>query len=1079
MAKNRTVVNLSPSFIKVMPFKCAGSNLITLESYTNSFHIAKEGLVCIFQAEANNTEAVKVQLSKFEKQIKLLDSDKRELPANFIKAGRFYHATYNGTDLILHNEDIDLEAGANINLQKKPNGTLVISSINTDTWRGIGDNLDKEDSKTSASLKAVKLLNDKIKALEIIINENKNIYDKFVSSTGAKLNEIDKKIGDNATGISNINKEIGNIKISLTELGNGSFVKVTKKSHGFKNGDVLYYDGSQWILADLSNIKDLKQGKAICVVNDANSFYALVSGIREIKGDILDYENKPLIAGEYYFITESSKGKLTRICGKKASQPAAHLFVEGNKKYIEVLLTNGITVVSEDEDNGQCSKIEVEYPNHPFKDGDALAYNGSSWELADISNEKKLKQVKGVCIVNDANRIEIFLGGVVKIKDRIVDEDGKPLMPGEFYFLSVKNKGKLTRNPMPSNLSQVVLHCIFNKTDKYAEFLFNQGVEKVDDKKDDKEQIGSSLKVTQANHQFKDGDALFYDGKTWELADIKDEKNLKQVKGICLVNNSNEFTVYINGIIETKGRIKDENSNSLSAGEFYFLSQTAGKITKTPKPSKVSQVVLQCLINNGIEYVEFLFHKGVDINRSLDEYTKNEVDSIFVKKTSVESNYAKKSDVPTNETLEKVFAKKTEIPTNDGLANVFAKKIDVDKTYLKKNDLNIPKIREGLVTDTYLKSKIVDDLITGGSDTLATGNCVKQLKQMMDNLTVDKTAKPTVQGNHQKLETIYTVLKANAKTFLIPRGFCYAPEIYIDGERIPKSLYDFETQTGLITFKTSWSEDTDLTINDEIPSYISYFFDSEFQLKNDSKKIAVLKENDVVVCLGTNAKFDGGFSTRVITKANGPDCIPVGNLFAKLIKSKEVQDFSKNCKYEIGDIYITASTTNPATKWVGTVWKKHEGRFICGTAGNETSNSLGGNNSTKLTVEHIPLHTHNITGTTTSSAGEHSHTVDNHTHTQPSHAHRLHQQWYGGGYINADNTDWVANGQCDAQWHKKWTSNPIENSGGENTGGATPKTNSVGGHTHTFNANISQTGAGKKFSIIPQYIKFHIWERIK
>ena len=155
MSKYRTIINMSPSFIKVMPFKCTGINLLKLESYTNRFTNVHEGLVCIFKAENTNTGPIRVKLSDLTNELKLLDVSGNEIPAGFIKANMYLQASYDGTNLILHsdNSNINLEAGTNIVIDKKPDGTVVVSAVNTNTWRPITDSLDNNDSNTSSSAK--------------------------------------------------------------------------------------------------------------------------------------------------------------------------------------------------------------------------------------------------------------------------------------------------------------------------------------------------------------------------------------------------------------------------------------------------------------------------------------------------------------------------------------------------------------------------------------------------------------------------------------------------------------------------------------------------------------------------------------------------------------------------------------------------------------------------------------------------------------------------------------------------------------------------------------------------------------
>lgn len=397
MAKNRTIVNLSPSFIKVMPFKCTGTNLITLESFTNSFKEVKEGLVCIFRASSANTEAVRVKLSKIDKNIRLLTSKDQELVAGYIKPGRFYEATYNGNDLILHNEDLDIEPGANVSIQRKPDGTIVLSSTNTDTWRPISDDTETEDSKTSASLKSVFLTNEKIKSLEMIINKTISLKE----SIGEIENVLEKHfstIKSNYDDIGNLKDEITIVKKGVAEAGKGGFIEVQKIDHKFRDGDVLAYDGNTWSLADINDVKNFKQGKAICIVKDKDNFTAHITGIFENIRTLKDVNGDVLNAGDFYFLSDIP-GKITKkIENKKMSQPVLHIFTSEAKEYVEVLLQRGVDIKKDEIDI-----VDIEKRFSTKEELESFSTNIKN----DIKNIKLDKETKKEIILEARNGMSI------------------------------------------------------------------------------------------------------------------------------------------------------------------------------------------------------------------------------------------------------------------------------------------------------------------------------------------------------------------------------------------------------------------------------------------------------------------------------------------------------------------------------------------------------------------------------------------------------------------------------------------------------------------------------------------------
>ena len=60
------------------------------------------------------------------------------------------------------------------------------------------------------------------------------------------------------------------------------------------------------------------------------------------------------------------------------------------------------------------------------------------------------------------------------------------------------------------------------------------------------------------------------------------------------------------------------------------------------------------------------------------------------------------------------------------------------------------------------------------------------------------------------------------------------------------------------------------------------------------------------------------------------------------------------CPYEVGDIYITAASANPQTRWPGTTWQQIQGRFLLAASSSYTAGSTGGSAAVTLTAQNIP-----------------------------------------------------------------------------------------------------------------------------
>ena len=193
-------------------------------------------------------------------------------------------------------------------------------------------------------------------------------------------------------------------------------------------------------------------------------------------------------------------------------------------------------------------------------------------------------------------------------------------------------------------------------------------------------------------------------------------------------------------------------------------------------------------------------------------------------------------------------------------------------------------------------------------------------------------------------------------------------------------------------------------------------------------------------------------------------------------KANEAYTLAASCQYDIGDYWITESTTNPATKWTGTTWVKLEGRVLLGTSNGYALGTQGGKSTVALTLANIAAHTHGFSGTTNTTgnhyhqSGNHRHKVDNHAHTQPAHTHSY-SAYYGGNGLG---------GSMDRSQVARQTGS----AGGENTGGSSPYTNyqnpntsTTGNHSHTISGNIESSGNGSAFNIMNPYRVVNIWRR--
>lgn len=60
------------------------------------------------------------------------------------------------------------------------------------------------------------------------------------------------------------------------------------------------------------------------------------------------------------------------------------------------------------------------------------------------------------------------------------------------------------------------------------------------------------------------------------------------------------------------------------------------------------------------------------------------------------------------------------------------------------------------------------------------------------------------------------------------------------------------------------------------------------------------------------------------------------------------------CPYDVGDIYITRNSTNPATKWQGTTWRQIKDTFLLAAGDDYTAGDTGGEAEVTLTQGQLP-----------------------------------------------------------------------------------------------------------------------------
>ena len=255
------------------------------------------------------------------------------------------------------------------------------------------------------------------------------------------------------------------------------------------------------------------------------------------------------------------------------------------------------------------------------------------------------------------------------------------------------------------------------------------------------------------------------------------------------------------------------------------------------------------------------------------------------------------------------------------------------------------------------------------------------------------------------------------------------------------------------------------------------------------------------------------------------------NKLSKKARLNKIKQKLCNTIYPVGSIYISTSSTSPATLFGGT-WQRIEGRFLLGASSTYAVNSTGGSaNAVVVSHSHTGANHSHTLNSHTHGVNSHNHTIGNHTHAisltsanaNQGHTHSFsgsssHTHAFSNGgsalTVGSSNITWgdskdegiASAGKNHGWWYKENKSNgSITNTtvtisgttGGQsqshthrvtgdtgatvsgNTGGKALTTNGSG--TLTTNkagtnatGTTGQSGTGKN---MPPYVAVYMWKR--
>lgn len=431
----------------------------------------------------------------------------------------------------------------------------------------------------------------------------------------------------------------------------------------------------------------------------------------------------------------------------------------------------------------------------------------------------------------------------------------------------------------------------------------------------------ATYKVTQEAHGFPPLSAVTYQEGVWKLATLEEP-----AKALAIANDENVFTVITGGHFQVPVGAVDDEGDAFLDGEYYFLSQTKhGGITKL-QPTLVYQDLGYCYTKGGVpffvtdietpvdlesEAVQDLATKGELSKRQLVVESEDQIRSLtlpvgtFITVSSgIDGHYRKVEEVGTAGTVATINGKFANIvDTNkyiEDLKTLIATKLTIggalDSNYdtaikivAKLLDIDSKKLNKGLfkgdadtlvslINERLLTSKSCNDFTTGGTDTYATGELVKQLYLIVQTIQNGGSLRSLLKV--EKLAAIRSVntLYKGGTLIASDKGFFFDPVLFIEGQFQHPNGYVLDKTNGTITLKEAYSLTTDVQFEvvDEYPSDIKFAANTVLYVTGSNLKDD-LGLKDVIKILGDSEPNDGGHHLRVVENTKKLNGVDLGN----------------------------------------------------------------------------------------------------------------------------------------------------------------------------------------------------------
>ena len=225
---------------------------------------------------------------------------------------------------------------------------------------------------------------------------------------------------------------------------------------------------------------------------------------------------------------------------------------------------------------GGLEAITINQIAHGF-DNDIVYYNGTTWVKAQADNEETCGTHIAVRV--DDDNFKIYSYGEIPLT--MTDEEGNPLVPGDYYFLSKTTAGKITGTKPTAGITQYILQALDNN-------IVSVSIEEPYDTVESSSGEGGAstfLELVDTPASYDNGKFLYstdsgIDFKNIEIGDVVNLTSILNTKAqlnldnIFTGNNTFSGNLFLTGLLEqTESKILYVNT---STGKISYGNAPAG-----------------------------------------------------------------------------------------------------------------------------------------------------------------------------------------------------------------------------------------------------------------------------------------------------------------------------------------------------------------------------------------------------------------------------------------------------------------------------------------------------------------------